>query len=526
MNRQKTAVIILVLTFLMSLSYKIFILHYSPSRILPEKGFQVHINMAFEGHNNKIRITSVLPLSSIHQNIFNEQVDPADLDFTIKNRKLVKFGIWHKRRIKGSREIQYSFDVILKKMVYQLPEFIEKPETYPKKYQKYLSSSSLIQVGDSSIIRLIQKLDLEDETNLRTILEKVYQYVTHDIQNADFSGKTDAITTLKLQKASCNGKSRLFTAIMRTLGIPTRLVGGLILTPGEKKITHQWVEVFIQNHWIPFDPTNDHFAELPEHYLVFYYGDLPFFKRTSNIKFDFWFTIESKQYVLNSSMTELSNHPLNIMNAWPLFHRAGLSFELLRIILMIPVGALVVIIFRNVIGVRTFGTFLPVLIASAFRGSGLFWGLVTFLLIISLGSIIRFFLDKFKLVHTPKLTILLVFVVFSLLFISGAGVFFHNMKLAQATLYPIALTSITIERFSLLAEESGYRDALKILLNTILTIIFAYIVINSKILQTFVLAFPETMFLVIAGSIYLGNWIGLRVTELIRFRKLIFKEDV
>ncbi|NIO09075.1 MAG: hypothetical protein GTO40_14095, partial [Deltaproteobacteria bacterium] len=38
-----------------------------------------------------------------------------------------------------------------------------------------------------------------------------------------------------------------------------------------------------------------------------------------------------------------------------------------RVLLMIPLGALLVVVFRNVIGINTFGTFMPVLIALAFR---------------------------------------------------------------------------------------------------------------------------------------------------------------
>lgn len=39
---------------------------------------------------------------------------------------------------------------------------------------------------------------------------------------------------------------------------------------------------------------------------------------------------------------------------------------------MLPLGALVVVLFRNVIGVPTFGTFLPALIAAAAGGRGSF----------------------------------------------------------------------------------------------------------------------------------------------------------
>ena len=138
---------------------------------------------------------------------------------------------------------------------------------------------------------------------------------------------------------------------------------------------------------------------------------------------------------------------------------------------------------------------------------------------------LRIVLDRLRILHTPKLTIILVYVVFAILFVSALGVKFDNMNIAHATLFPLALMAITIERFWLIAEENNVWTALKILMNTVLTVIFCYLVIHSLLLQTIVLAFPEIMLLVIVASIYLGNWKGLRLSELIRFRGLIFNKE-
>jgi hypothetical protein len=47
----------------------------------------------------------------------------------------------------------------------------------------------------------------------------------------------------------------------------------------------------------------------------------------------------------------------------------------LRLLLALPLGALVVAVFRNLIGVPTFGTFMPVLIAFALRNVPIYVGL-------------------------------------------------------------------------------------------------------------------------------------------------------
>jgi hypothetical protein len=158
------------------------------------------------------------------------------------------------------------------------------------------------------------------------------------------------------------------------------------LASGNNSVIHHWVEAYLGNQWVPFDPAHRRFAELPDDYLVVYYGDETFFQRTSNADFNYTFNIKRRLFPKDDDTSNLAMYSLNIMNVWPLFQRAGISLDLLRIILMIPVGAIVTIIFRNVIGLETFGAFLPVLIASAFRETGLFWGLMTFAAIIFLGG--------------------------------------------------------------------------------------------------------------------------------------------
>ena len=53
------------------------------------------------------------------------------------------------------------------------------------------------------------------------------------------------------------------------------------------------------------------------------------------------------------------------------------------VLLMVPIGALVMVIMRNLVGIDAFGTFMPVLIALAFRETQLLWGIVLFTMLLS-----------------------------------------------------------------------------------------------------------------------------------------------
>ncbi len=525
MDAKQKIILVLTILFFALVAFKIFYLNYTLAMVVPVVGLKVNIAMSVDGHGSEVKVTTTLPGSNERQTIFDETVAAQKFNFNIYNQDGNRFGLWQATSLSGHQDFSYTFYFKGRKIRYTLPDSLPRSLSYPEALGKHLSDTDLVQTGAPIIAEALADFGLDKNSDAIDAVQKIYDFTTHEIKTVGVPGKTDAITTLKLKEASCNGKSRLFVALMRTLGIPSRLVGGLILTSGSKRISHQWVEIYLGNDWVPFDPTNQHFAELPANYLVVYYGDEPFFQRTSNVNFKYVFEIKRQLFPRESDYSSLAAHPLNIMNAWSLFQRAGLSLELLQIILMIPIGAVVTVIFRNIIGLQTFGIFMPALIATSLRESELLWGLLVFLGIIFMGAMLRTVLDRLRILHTPKLTIVLVYVVFALLFVSALGVKFDNMNIANATLFPLALMAITIERFWLIAEENNVWTALKILMNTVLTVIFCYLVIHSLLLQTIVLAFPEIMFLVIVASIYLGSWKGLRLSELIRFRALIFNKE-
>ena len=56
-----------------------------------------------------------------------------------------------------------------------------------------------------------------------------------------------------------------------------------------------------------------------------------------------------------------------------------------KLILLLPVGALVVVFMRVIVGLKTSGTFMPVLIALAFLQTELIPGVASFLLVVTIG---------------------------------------------------------------------------------------------------------------------------------------------
>ncbi len=206
---------------------------------------------------------------------------------------------------------------------------------------------------------------------------------------------------------------------------------------------------------------------------------------------------------------------------WGLFDRLKLPFSLLRTILMLPVGALVVVLFRNVVGMPTFGTFLPALLAAAAGETGAAWGVVAVLLVVLSVAAVRSGVQRLELLHSPTLAILLAAVAFSLVGITMLAEKLGAAPLTKVMLFPIAVLAISAERFYLSLTEHGARDAGKELAGTLAVMLACYVVMNSLALQVLVIGFPEVLFLVVAANLYLGRWVGMRLSEYVRFRGLL-----
>ncbi|MEM1002757.1 MAG: 7TM domain-containing protein, partial [Bacteroidota bacterium] len=69
--------------------------------------------------------------------------------------------------------------------------------------------------------------------------------------------------------------------------------------------------------------------------------------------------------------------------------------------------------------------------------------------------------------------------------------------------------------------EEGYRDSFKILIQTLVATSICYLIISSNILISLFIIFPETVFVILAITLLLGKWIGLRLSEYRRFQFLI-----
>jgi transglutaminase-like putative cysteine protease len=501
--------------------YKVLGLGYSYASIIPQESYSVELGMSFTGIGEDVSVRTFLPASEETQSITDELASAPSLSFRREQTPLYTAGEWSQYNAQGPHQILYSFSAQIRPVQYRLDAGLRIPDHYPKSLAQYLAPTEVIQLDHPLIRELSDRVRDPEHRELAT-LKNIYDYAS-GLAGRPFKGTTDAVTAAKLGEASCNGKSRLFIALARNNAIPSRLVGGLILTPGTKRTSHQWVEAYVAGRWVPFDALNSHFAELPDNYLALYRGDEALFTHSPNIGFDYRFTIK-RRIVANDRLAGfLGGHGFNLYQALSSFRRVNIPLNLLKFLLMIPFGVLVVVVARNVIGVNTFGTFLPALMAVAVRETGLLAGLAGFVVILAVTALVRIPLNKLGVLHTPKLAILMVIAILTMLGLTVLADIVRVDALASVgavTLFPIAILTITSERIALSLEEEGWKKTGSVMLWTLVVMSVAYFMMQSVALQALILAFPELFLGVVALNLWIGNWTGLRVSELLRFRSL------
>lgn len=517
-----TLLLILVSTGI--ILYRIFALGYTLDLVTPADCYRVDLNISLTGYGSSVKVKTTLPFENERQWVNLSSLRTSGFDHEIvSDEEGNTFGVFREEKVKARRDIGYTFEVSTRSRKYFLPKIITKPSSYPESLSLYLHPTEKIQSNSIPISRGLNELVSEEDTgNVYEVMSRLYKYVNDRVEYVKYKGSMDAVTTYKSGKADCDGKARLLVAFLRASGIPARIVGGLILNPGTKKSTHNWVEAWVNSFWIPMDPVNHYFGELPANYLVFYYGDKSLFTRTRHIDFDYNFEIKK----LRTKETEnvLGGGILSTFGMWKILSGSHVPMENLTMILMMPVGALVLAIFRNMIGVRTLGTFLPVLLALSFRETGIIIGLILFAVIIVIGWSVRVALDKMKLQGVPRMNIMMITVITSLfsLTVLGSNLGFH--KLAGAGLFPVVVLSMSVERFFATENVDGILSALKVALATIATISLCYLAMTWSVLQNLMLLFPELLLVFVAFNILIGRWTGIRFSEYIRFREFIFRK--
>jgi hypothetical protein len=417
-----------------------------------------------------------------------------------------------------------AFTTVAKRIRYDIDPKLAAPDSLIDNDLPFLQGTELVPVGHPRIAELTDQIAPTGMSALAQ-LQAIHHYCTR-IKPTEPSDPDDALTVLREGAGGSAGKSRLFAAMARHRGYPTRLVTGLRLEPEHDAKLLTWVEVRLGWVWVPFCPTGDLFATTDGKQIPFYRGDYPILSATPGTDVDVHFSVEKTFAVQGRLVNAVEKSFASCLGFWGALERCGLPVDILRLIIMFPLGALASVVLRNVIGLKTFGFFLPTLLAVAATKTGFAWGMLALLGVVALIALVRQALSRFRLLHFPLMAILITASVLSALLIALVGARFGLDNLTHITLFPFAVMTLTAENCSAILEEEGHLELLKVLGLSMVSIAVSFIVMSNASLQIAMLTFPELALIVIFVDVLLGRWVGIRVLEYWRFRGLRRSEEV
>ena len=212
----------------------------------------------------------------------------------------------------------------------------------------------------------------------------------------------------------------------------------------------------------------------------------------------------------------------------------GVPDNTIALLLLLPLIATVVAFMKQVVGITTFGIYTPSIITLSFFIIGIYAGLITLAVAITVGALVRPILKKLRMLFIPKMAIVITLVSLSLLFVliisNAIGLF--DSEFLSIAIFPMLILSTLVEKFVSAKSEKGLSSAAVLMTETVIVAIIAYFIAGGEInlglfslhfefIRNLILTYPETILLLLGINVALGKWSGLRIMERLRFREVL-----
>ncbi len=317
------------------------------------------------------------------------------------------------------------------------------------------------------------------------------------------------------KQAVTNPEIAMGIDLLGLAGVPARLAYGVFLNEenaGQAPLP--LLEYYDGAFWKVRNPLEPSKLLDGRELFVWHRGGGPLLDVTGGENSRVSFTV-AKDRIPLATLTDLSDSPFLISTilALPVSERA-----VFRYIVLIPLGAFVVVIMRNIIGIPTLGTFMPVLLALALLEIKPVQGIIMFSILVGAGLWFRFLLSRMNLLVVPRVAACVVIVTL-LMMLMGVMSFQLGFSVGiKITLFPMIIIAWTLERMSLIWEEEGKRSAFSQVFGSIIVAVCAYYFMRVSQIQYWAYYFPELLLVLLAVILLIGRYTGYRFSELIRFK--------
>ena len=408
---------------------------------------------------------------------------------------------WSARRANGPQTVYY-------RLVLTNRYSDEKVKAKGPIFRESLSVEGPEKVAAEALLAPIRQHSADVETFIGETIKRV-------------NSNDDNAKTLLAGDNSTSKKAAVIELLLSIAHVPMDQVHTIRLTSeGGSQTPELWLRSFNGNEWLYFNPETGE-QGLPNDRLIWWTGSADLIKADGAKKAQVSFTMNNSEMnaMRLAKMTD-ENTKAGFLE-YSLYSLPLVTQQAFQIILLIPIGVLVILVLRNLIGIQTLGTFTPVLISLAFRETQLGFGIVLFTIITALGLSLRSYLEHLKLQMLPRLSVVLTFVV---VLIAAISLFSHKLGLERGlsvSLFPMVILTMTIERMSIIWEERGGTNAIKVAVGTMIAATLAYLLMSIPELAYFIFTFPAVLMILVGFMLAMGRYRGYRLTELFRFKAFL-----
>lgn len=139
------------------------------------------------------------------------------------------------------------------KMISVSSESFTKQSNLNTDLGRFISEEPFIESRNKRILATAERVT-KGASSRSDSLALLSDYVFHAVKKKPSAGIPSALAVLNRLEGDCNEHSVLFTALARSLNIPTRIQMGVVYQQN-KFFYHAWVASLIDGQWVEFDPT-------------------------------------------------------------------------------------------------------------------------------------------------------------------------------------------------------------------------------------------------------------------------------
>jgi len=200
----------------------------------------------------------------------------------------------------------------------------------------------------------------------------------------------------------------------------------------------------------------------------------------------------------------------------------GVSANTIVLVLLFPLVAAMIAVGRHILGLTGFGIFVPALLSVAFVAIGIRTGMAMLIIVFGLATLARKITQKLKLQYLPRMALMMWLVSIGVLGVMLGGVNISLGQLSAVSIFPILILMLLTENFIEVQTGKSRHEAIQVMLQTVMMAIIGTLILRTSWIQKLVLLNPEIYLLIVALlDVYIGKYVGLRIMEIWKFRKLM-----